>query len=251
MAWFDVDGCRIHYEESGEGPSLLLLPGWGGTIDEFGQLRAALSARFHVIAADLPGSGKSLPQPRAYTAAYCHEDAGRFLRMLDHLDALPAHLVGFSDGGEYALIMGAQQPEAASSIVTWGAAGVAPNAPEIADAMFDLVDDPAPGLEAFAAYMTAAYGDNARPMLQSWAQALKELMASGGDLSLSIAGHISCPVLLITAEHDVFAPPSAVAHLASVIPQADTVVTDGRHALHTERPDWLVDTVVGWLDRHA
>ena len=70
--------------------------------------------------------------------------------MLDELGALPAHLVGFSDGGDYALIMGAQKPVAALSIVTWGAGGALPDAPEMADAMFHLVDEPARGLEEFA-----------------------------------------------------------------------------------------------------
>lgn len=251
MSWFEIDGHRINYEESGQGQPLLLLPGWGGILDELDDLRQELAHHFRVIAADLPGSGRSLPQPRTFTASYYRDDAILFLRMLDELEALPAHLVGFSDGGEYALIMGAERPGAVRSIAVWGAAGTIPDEPEVANAMFRLLDEPAPGLEEFAAYMSATYGENARPMLQSWAEALKVLIATGGDLSRSAAGNISCPVLLIAAAQDMFAPVATVAELATAIPNAELVTFDGRHALHREHPDRLIATVTDWLTRHS
>ncbi len=86
MAWFDDGATRVYYEEAGAGDPLLLLPGWGGTIDELAPVRAALAPRFRVIAADVPGSGTSGPQPRTYTPTY----------YLAALGALPAHLVGCS-----------------------------------------------------------------------------------------------------------------------------------------------------------
>ena len=61
MAWFDNGESHIYYEESGAGVPVLLLAGWGGTIDEFAQVGAVLASRFRVIAADVPGSGKSGP----------------------------------------------------------------------------------------------------------------------------------------------------------------------------------------------
>ena len=47
--------------------------------------------------------------------------------MLKSLDAvLSLIVVGFSDGGEYALVMAALDPSAVKSVVTWGAAGQIP-----------------------------------------------------------------------------------------------------------------------------
>jgi valacyclovir hydrolase len=123
MAWFDHGDMRTYFEESGSGDPLLMLPGWGGTIDELAPLREALAPAFRVIAADVPGSGRSGPQPRTYTASYYRDDARAFLAMLDAIEASPACLVGFSDGGEYALLMATQRPDSVRSIVTWGAAG--------------------------------------------------------------------------------------------------------------------------------
>jgi pimeloyl-ACP methyl ester carboxylesterase len=44
--------------------------------------------------------GRSGPQPRTYTPSYYEDAAAVFLAMLEALDASPAHLVGFSDGGD-------------------------------------------------------------------------------------------------------------------------------------------------------
>ncbi len=83
MPTFDHNGMHINYEESGQGESLLAMPGWGGTIDELMPVRQALAKNYRVIAADLPGSGKSGPQPRTYAPGYFQEDARAMLALLN------------------------------------------------------------------------------------------------------------------------------------------------------------------------
>jgi pimeloyl-ACP methyl ester carboxylesterase len=68
VAWFGDDESRVYFEESGTGDPVLLLPGWGGSIEELAPVREALAPKFRVIAADVPGSGRSGPQPRTYTS---------------------------------------------------------------------------------------------------------------------------------------------------------------------------------------
>src|SRR5690348_6332861 len=96
---------RIYYEETGSGnETALLLPGLTDRIEAHIGLRHSLvEAGFRVIAADLPGSGRSQPQPRVYSATYFQEDAGSFAALLTHLGIGSAHVIGFSDGGEVAL----------------------------------------------------------------------------------------------------------------------------------------------------
>ena len=43
------------------------MPGWGGSIADLGRLRRDLADGFRVVVVDLPGSGRSQPQPRHYT----------------------------------------------------------------------------------------------------------------------------------------------------------------------------------------
>src|SRR3990172_7487440 len=123
MAWFEHGTVRIYYEQEGSGDALLLIPGITLSIEDLVPIRQALTPHFRVIAADPPGSGRSGPQPRAYTASYFQDDSRAFLALLDELGASPAHIVGFSDGGEYALLMAELKPPAVRSIVAWGAAG--------------------------------------------------------------------------------------------------------------------------------
>lgn len=249
MAWFEHKGSRIYYEDEGKGEAAVLLPGWAGSIEEFSLLREALRQRYRVIAADPPGSGRSGPQPRQYTATYYNDDAQSFLALLDHLGVQSAHLMGFSDGGEYSLLMATLAPKRARSVVTWGAAGQLAAPPELLDAFFNLVDSPIEGMEDFASYLKTTYGEaNARAMTQSLATACRAIVEAGGDISRSRAGEISCPVLLMTGEHDFFAPPALVSELAAEIKDARFVEVEGaEHEVHAAQPEWLVATVVEWL----
>lgn len=251
MAVFEHEGLSINYEESGQGTPVLVLPGWGGSIEEMQPLREALSGKHRVIAADVPGCGGSGPQPREYTPSYYHDDAGVFLAMLKALDASPAHVIGFSDGGEYALIMAATDPTAVSSVVTWGAAGTIANMPEMAEAMSNLIDAPIPPMQGFAEYMKATYGEaNARAMTQSFGKAMKAIMQSGGDLSRSRASKIACPALLITGEHDFLAPPGLVSDMAGGIPHGEYIEAKGAsHPIHHEQGEWLVKTITDWISK--
>jgi len=249
MSWFEHGDARVYYEESGAGDPLLLLPGWAGSIDELTPLRTALEASYHVIATELPGSGRSGPQPRTFTPQYLEDDASTFLALLDDLGATPAHLVGFSDGGEYALLMAATRPEVARSVVTWGAAGSLGTNTQMAEAMTGLIDDPIPPMAGFAEFLKATYGeDNARIMTRSAGQAFRAIMETGGDVSRTRAGHITAPALLITGEHDFLATPDLVADMAAAIPKGTFLQAAGAsHPVHHEQPEWLTRTIVDWL----
>ena len=254
MFWFEHNSSRIYYEEQGSGDSVLVLPGFSGNIEEFSALREALvAAGYRVIAADLPGSGRSEPQPRAYPATYFEDDARSFAALLQHLAVGPAHLMGFSDGGEISLLMAALMPGVARSVVTWGAAGVL-NDPDgrLGEAMYNVVDHPIPPLQQFRDFLIATYGEaNARAMTQSLVGALRDIIKDGGDLSLAKAGTITSPVLLIVGEHDFFAPPALASELAARIRTAEVLVAEGaEHNVYGDRPEWLTQTILDWLGKH-
>ena len=255
MAWFEHNSSRIYYEEQGSGTAVLVLPGFAGSIEEFSGLRDALmAAGYRVIAADLPGSGRSEPQPRTYTATFYEDDASSFAALLQHLATGPAHLMGFSDGGDISLLMAVLTPGMARSVVTWGAAGVL-NDPsgQLREAMYNVVDHPIPPLQGFRDYLITTYGEaNARAMTQSTVSALSEIIEkNGGDLSLSKAGNIACPVLLVAGEHDMFAPPALASQLAARIRTAEVLVAEGaEHNVYADRPEWLTQTILDWVGKH-
>lgn len=76
----DVDGLKIFYREAGpaDAPKLLLLHGFPSASHMFRDLIPLLADRFHIIAPDLPGFGKSDIPPRAYTFDQIAEKIDRF-----------------------------------------------------------------------------------------------------------------------------------------------------------------------------
>lgn len=250
MALFELGTSRVYYEDHGSGEPVLLLPGFAGSINEFSALREALTVRYRVIAADLPGSGRSGPQPREYTPTFYEDDARLFAALLRHLEADPAHLVGFSDGGEVSLLMAASAPDTARSVATWGAASVIPETQlPVLDALYDVIDSPIEALEGFSEHLKAEYGEaNARAMTRNFVDAARAISAGGEGIGLSKVGGISCPVLLVVGEHDFVIPPSSVAQLAARIATAEARVVEGAgHAVHDDRPAWLAQTLLDWL----
>jgi valacyclovir hydrolase len=252
MSWYGPDGQQLYYEDTGRGDSVMLLPGWGGSVIDLNRLRRELVSGFRVIAVDLPGSGRSQPQPRRYASDYYLDDAYTLFRLLDELRVEVAHLVGFSDGGEEALLMAALQPARALSVLTWGAAGQIVASSQMLRGLARLIDDPIDPLRSLAAYLAEAYGaDQARIMARSWAQALSAVIGAGGDVSRSRATHITCPALLITGTYDPFCPPSLVREMADAISRGNYLeVPGGGHDLHLSHTGWLVSTVADWLTDH-
>jgi pimeloyl-ACP methyl ester carboxylesterase len=253
MAWFEEGTSRIYYEETGgAGETVLLLPGLTESIAAHTPLREALAAAgFRVIAGDLPGSGRSQPQPRVYTATYYEDDARSFAALLRHLAVESAHIVGFSDGGEVAILMAELFPGLVQSVVTWGSAGQLSDPDgQLRAAFSSVIDSPIPPLQQFSEHLIATYGkETARATTQNAARAMTEIIETrGGDLSLSRANLIICPVLLIAGEHDPFAPAPLLGQLAAQIPDARIIeVKDAGHDVHQSHSEWLVTTVLDWL----
>jgi valacyclovir hydrolase len=251
MSWFEHGTSRIYYEESGQGDPVLLLPGLTGRFEDLSAIREALLAPgYRVITADLPGSGRSGPQPRSYTPSYYQDDARSFAALLSHVGVGPTHLLGFSDGGEVALLIAAMTPGTARSVVAWGAAGkVVDTDGQLLSTLYNVVDAPIPQMKGFRDFLIEAYGeDNARAMTQSVATALRAIVEAGGDISQSRAGDIKCPVLLISGEHDVFAPPAIASQMAVRLSNGEAIMVEGAgHDVHESHSAWLITTMLGWL----
>jgi pimeloyl-ACP methyl ester carboxylesterase len=118
---------------------------------------------FRVVAADLPGSGESEPIPREYTPDYYEDDARTFATFVGEVIGRPAHLVGFSDGGEVALLMAIQDPSIAMTCRRMGFLRV----PSTGDGRHGRRDGrdrrhPMPGTEGFREYFVGAYGEGQR-----------------------------------------------------------------------------------------
>jgi len=246
-------GADLHFEETGAGDPLVFLPGFSASITGYTSLRARLSRQWRVISIDLPGSGRSGPQPRNYTRHYFEDDTETITAFVRSRVSGPVHIVGHSDGGEIGLLIAALHPNLARSVTAWGATGAVDESHRGAATFFNnIVDEKSGENAAYREYLIHAYGEeNARKMTQSFARFVTAAIDDGGDISLSKADQIRCPVLLLTGEHDVFAPKVMVDAYASRVSLAETIeVAGGGHDIHVTHTPIFEQEVLDWLESH-
>ena len=115
------DADRIVYLEAGAGPTLVLVHGFTGSKENWLPLIPHLSARYRVLAPDLPGWGDSARHAGAdYGFA---AQAERLNAWLSEIDDGPVVLVGHSMGGGIAAILAARYPHRVSQLVLMDAGG--------------------------------------------------------------------------------------------------------------------------------
>lgn len=104
-----INGVGYHVIVVGEGEPLLLLHGFTGSSDNWLPFFSELSAHFRVIAPDLLGHGRT--GAPADAKRYSMEAAAADLEaLLLNLDAVPAHVLGYSMGGRLALYLAVTRP---------------------------------------------------------------------------------------------------------------------------------------------
>ncbi|WP_240972393.1 alpha/beta fold hydrolase [Nonomuraea composti] len=112
--FLEVDGGRIAYDVTGQGPLIVLAPGMGNNRAAFHPMAADLAAAgFRVATTDLRGHGESSDEWPSYTRA---DVAGDLLALVKHLGG-PAAIVGHSFSGGSATIAAAQEPDLVTAIV--------------------------------------------------------------------------------------------------------------------------------------
>lgn len=108
----------LHYEEWGQGEPLILLHGNGEDLSYFKRQIEYFSRNYHVIALDTRGHGKSPRGERPFTLKQFAKDLKAFL---DSRNLKRVHLLGFSDGGNIALIFALKYPSYVDKLIINGA----------------------------------------------------------------------------------------------------------------------------------
>jgi pimeloyl-ACP methyl ester carboxylesterase len=235
-----VQNLSTSYAVIGDGPDVLALHGWGGSIASFWPVAEGLSARgLRVYVLDLPGFGETALPP----AVWGVPEYARFV--LDFLDALGlqrVHLLGHSFGGRIGLILGADHPDRIDKMVLADSAGVKPPDTAARDAIVKAGKAilKLPGLnrlyeplrrKTYEALGSTDYLD-AGPLQETFVRVIEQ------DL-LPYAARVSRPTLLIWGDQDQDTPLEQGRLLEKTIPDAGLVVYAG--AGHFSYLDRLAD----------
>jgi pimeloyl-ACP methyl ester carboxylesterase len=118
----DLKAATLRYlARDGEGPTLVLVHGFGGAGSNWDALVPHLDPSRRLIVPDLPGHGRSSPLPAVPSLGPFAE---RLALLLDREDAWPAVAVGHSMGALVALRLARQRPDGVAALVLAAAAGV-------------------------------------------------------------------------------------------------------------------------------
>ena len=104
----------LHAEVHGDGPALVLLHGFTGSVATWEPARSFLAARHRVIAIDLPGHGHSPPPVRSGGLPRIAE---QLVSTLDRLHIGAASWLGYSLGGRVALHVALAHPARVDRLV--------------------------------------------------------------------------------------------------------------------------------------
>lgn len=110
----EVNGVRLRYIETGDGPPLVLLHTLRTDLDLFQKVIPELRRSFRVYAVDFPGHGFSDIPDTEYTPELFY---GLTVGFLDALDIRDAVIVGESIGGTIALLLAARGHSGARRVV--------------------------------------------------------------------------------------------------------------------------------------
>ncbi len=120
----DIDGVQLHVEQYGKtGPQVLLLHGWGCTLEHFRPIMDDLVNEYRLTALDFPAHGQSSPPSSPWDV---HDFARMTAHAIEALHIAPTHVVAHSFGARVALCLGAEHPALVKRMVLTGAAGIRP-----------------------------------------------------------------------------------------------------------------------------
>lgn len=235
---FQLAGLRTARQVLGEPEAtpVLLLHGWGGSIESMQGVASALSKRgFQTHTLDLAGFGRTQLPPEAWGVS----DYARWIvAYLDCAGLERVHLIGHSFGGRLSIVIGAEFPQRVQKIVLTSSAGVL-NPPNVRDKL----------VKAGKAVLRLPILRALEQPMRNFARATigSDDLKSAGALEpifrrvvaedlLPYAARIAAPTLLIWGDHDQATPLWQAHKLEQTIPDAGLVVFHGAgHFAYQER----------------
>lgn len=232
-----VKDTLLHVRDDGpvDAPAIIMLHGFGSSLETFEPWASALRRDYRVIRIDLPGSGLSPPDP---TGDYSDKRSMALLgALMDQLSLPRATFIGNSIGGRIAWKMGAFHPDRVSKLVLVSPDGfaspgfeygVAPKVPSMMQAMRYALPK-----AALKMNLTPSYG-NPDTLNDATVTRYHDLMLAPGSREalltrmgqtvlvdpVPLLRKIKAPVLLIWGEKDAMIPFTNASDYLRLLPNA-------------------------------
>jgi pimeloyl-ACP methyl ester carboxylesterase len=230
---FVHDGVRLYYEVYGTGEPLLVVHGNGGSIGDMTPQIAHFRQRYQVIAMDSRDHGRSADSPDAITYEKMTDDLAA---LIDHLKVGPVHVLGWSDGGIEALLLGIRHPAKVRKLVAM-AANLNPSERALYPETVALIK------QLMAAVPPAERNTPAnRRSLKVTGMMLQE-----PNIDPKALQTITAPTLVMAGDHDVIVDEHTVEIFRSLRNGQLAILPDSTHAVPYDNPALFNATVERFL----
>ena len=257
MAWFDHEGCSLHYEEYGHGNPLILIHGLGSSSQDWELQIPVLARHYRLIVVDVRGHGRSDKPRERYSIAGFSAD---LVALIEHLNLGPVHYVGLSMGGMIGFQLAVDQPQLLKSLC------IVNSAPEV---KLRSRDDYWQWFKRWSLMRALSLGtigkalggklfpkpeqvELRQKMAERWAKNDKHAYLASFDAIVGWGvqerlSRVSCPTLIVSADRD-YTPVSLKETYIKLLPDARLVVIeDSRHATPLDQPEVFNTTLLDFL----
>lgn len=245
-----INDIKVSYKTTGEGQDVLLLHGWGCSLEIWKTLQSQLEQKYRVTSIDFPGFGKS-DEPKSVWGVEEYTQCTE--QLIETLELKNPVLIGHSFGGRVSILLSSRNDYVKKIILT-DAAGVKPQNTKISVSRI---------FSKMKKLSTKIIGESAteklvRPFANSLASEdyknasgmMKEILKKVVDEDLQqVMPNIKASTLLIWGENDTATPVSDAQIMEKLIPDAGLVVFKGcTHYSFLENPGYyftIVDNFLG------
>lgn len=219
-----------HYIEKGSGEPLILLHGNGEDSSYFEHQIEPFSQHFRVIAVDTRGHGKTPRGEAPFTIRQFADDLRVFM---DSHGFEKAHILGFSDGGNIAMVFAMAHPDRVNKLILDGANLDASGVKRSVQIPIEI------------GYRIARLFSRKSPDARKNAEMLG-LMVNDPNVGPEELARIEAPTLVIAGDKDMIKE-THTRLIARSIPGAELAIIPGNHFVANKNPEVFNEMVLRFL----
>lgn len=231
--FMEVNGVKLYYEVYGQGEPLLLIHGNNSSMASFNNQLEILSKKYKVIGLDSRGQGNSSSNDTKLTYELMADDVNVFL---DKMNLKNVNILGWSDGGNIAVILGMEHPDKIKKMAIMGT--VLYNNETSVDSKINKI------LNQQVNEMKAN-GISENDMNYR----LKILLLTGPNINPDALKKIQAPTLVMAGEHDVM-PEKHTKLIADKIPNGKMLIfKGGNHEAPQNMPEKFNKAILEFFEK--
>lgn len=221
---------KPYYIEQGKGFPLILLHGNGEDCSYFLHQMEPFAQHFRVLAIDTRGHGKTPRGERPFTIRQFADD---LLAFMDQHAIEKAHILGFSDGGNIAMVFALAHPERVERLILNGANLDASGVKRKIQIPIEI------------GYRIARLFAGISPKAKRNAEMLG-LMVNDPNVKPEELARMQCPTLVVAGDKDMIKD-QHTRLIATSIPGAALSIIPGSHFIANQRPEAFNEVVLRFL----